>query len=319
MSTIQTPPTPLVVQPGNIPRGLTQLPWTPWRYVQRRAGRWSKIPRTTNDKNVARVNSVTAWSTFSETLEVYARPRFSGFDGIGLLLPSESPIVAIDIDNCFRDGRLESWAAEILKEFESYTEQSPSGRGLRIFVEGMIPETVGAFRKYNGDDADWNMAVYRRGFLTVTGHVFGGYGEIRQSDNLGPYCERLETMRAPTPPKASLGNRSRIATKLPPRSIDEAVQRLMKAKLPAQTGDGSSLLFTICCCCIEWFDYNNQEIARTVLAYHDAVPLLMLTNNRATQSVIQTRIRQARDHVARKSSLKLSDDLDLPPITFPVL
>ena len=51
----------------------------------------------------------------------------------------------IDLDDC-RDpetGEIASWAQQIVDALESYTEVSPSGRGLHILVKAALPEHVG--------------------------------------------------------------------------------------------------------------------------------------------------------------------------------
>jgi putative DNA primase/helicase len=53
-----------------------------------------------------------------------------------------SPYVGIDLDGC-RDpqtGVIEPWALEVVRLLDSYTEVSPSGRGLHIWVRGFLPE-----------------------------------------------------------------------------------------------------------------------------------------------------------------------------------
>src|SRR5262249_39547120 len=59
--------------------------------------------------------------------------RQPGDDGPGL--------VALDLDKC-RDpetGEIEEWARNIIEALNTYTELSPSGRGIRLFVRGKLP------------------------------------------------------------------------------------------------------------------------------------------------------------------------------------
>lgn len=48
----------------------------------------------------------------------------------------KSPFTGIDLDHCRNKetGEIEPWALEIIKILNSYTETSPSGTGIRIFV-----------------------------------------------------------------------------------------------------------------------------------------------------------------------------------------
>jgi primase-polymerase (primpol)-like protein len=91
-----------------------------------------------------------------------------GFDGIGFVLTGHDPYVGMDIDNC-RDpntGKLDYSAQAIIKMLNSYTEISPSGEGIRIFIKAEIPAKG---RKKFG------IELYgAKRYLTVTGHHFDG-------------------------------------------------------------------------------------------------------------------------------------------------
>ena len=47
-------------------------------------------------------------------------------------------IVGLDLDNCRNPatGKIEQWAREIIREANSYSEVTPSGTGVRIFMDG---------------------------------------------------------------------------------------------------------------------------------------------------------------------------------------
>jgi transposase len=70
------------------------------------------------------------------------------------LVPLEG-IPGLDLD-CCRDpetGDVDPWAQQIIDEVGSYSEVSPSGRGVRIFVRGAIPgnrRRKGRFEVYDG-------------------------------------------------------------------------------------------------------------------------------------------------------------------------
>ncbi len=57
-------------------------------------------------------------------------------NGIGFILTINDPFVAVDIDDCVMNGIISKEAQEIIDTFDSYTELSPSGRGIHIWVEG---------------------------------------------------------------------------------------------------------------------------------------------------------------------------------------
>ena len=78
------------------------------------------------------------------------------------LLEGSAPLVGIDLDHCIDEhGTIADWAQEIISTVNSYTELSPSGTGVRIFVKGTLPEDG---RKVG------NVEMYQnKRYLTVTG------------------------------------------------------------------------------------------------------------------------------------------------------
>jgi primase-polymerase (primpol)-like protein len=84
--------------------------------------------------------------------------------GVGFMFHPDDGLAGADLDGC-RDpetGRIESWALEIVEELDSYTEASPTGTGLKMFVRGELPPG----RRRKGP-----IEMYDRGrFFTTTGH-----------------------------------------------------------------------------------------------------------------------------------------------------
>jgi primase-polymerase (primpol)-like protein len=81
------------------------------------------------------------------------------------MLTKDSGIVAIDLDHCRNPetGELTPMAQRIVDRLNSYTEVSPSGEGLHIFVHGTLPPE--GKRRITG------IELYdSRRYLTVTGH-----------------------------------------------------------------------------------------------------------------------------------------------------
>lgn len=85
--------------------------------------------------------------------------------GIGFELSEAAPFVGVDLDNCVdSNGMVAPWALDIIDRLQSYTEFSPSGTGIRIFVRA---EKAGNRCRKDG------VEIYRKErFLTVTGHLY---------------------------------------------------------------------------------------------------------------------------------------------------
>ena len=69
------------------------------------------------------------WSAYS-----IAIANCNGY-GLGIGLPR--PLCGIDIDNCIINGQPDERAVKLIDRFNSYTELSPSGRGIRILIKGV--------------------------------------------------------------------------------------------------------------------------------------------------------------------------------------
>ena len=93
-----------------------------------------------------------------------------GFDGIGIQFANG--IFGVDLDDVVKDGRLTPEAQDIIRTLDSYTEYSPSGKGIHILCRGTIPPK---------DRRRGNIEMYSEGrFFTVTGKVFGQPKEVEE-------------------------------------------------------------------------------------------------------------------------------------------
>lgn len=172
--------------------------WILWKaeYLQDK-DRVNKIPiNPKNYRNASSTNPAT-WSSWDEAVQA----RKTGY-GLGFVLAPEDGLTGIDIDSCISEGVIEPWARAIVKGINSYTEISPSGKGIRIFVEADWP--AGANRK-------GQLEVYTQGrFLTVTGNHLEGTPFTVESRQ-----EALDAMH------------SRYFTSLPPVEVTKPVTGLV--------------------------------------------------------------------------------------------
>ena len=102
------------------------------------------------------------WMTFEGAVANYN--ECEKIDGISFVLSKEDDLVGIDLDDCVNNGSIEDWANDWVQTLDSYTEISPSEKGLRIFVKGEITSN-----KNKG-----NIEVYGSNKpLTLTGNHLG--------------------------------------------------------------------------------------------------------------------------------------------------
>lgn len=155
---LQVPPSEapawLPPQLGNIPQELLNRPqWVAWRAVER-DGKWTKPPMDSRTGDAASVTDPATWGTIYEAMG--ARRRY-GADGIGFMLTADDPYVGIDLDV------LDDQARTIITTLDSYTEWSPSGRGVHVLVRATKPP---------GRCKHGPVEMYDRGrFLTITGRL----------------------------------------------------------------------------------------------------------------------------------------------------
>src|SRR5204863_1525828 len=109
------------------------------------------------------------WTTHTRATDVATKHS----SGIGFALGAVqdgSTFAGVDLDKC-RDattGAIEPWAQRIVDYLASYTEVSPSGTGVKIFVTGSLPESAKQGKVYKVEIYD------RDRFFTVTGcHLAG--------------------------------------------------------------------------------------------------------------------------------------------------
>lgn len=139
-------PTTVPVICEHIPPDLTAADqWVVWRWTLKHTMKngkltldWGKPPLTITG-TAASSTDPTTWATFAQALAALRDPALQ-LDGIGRVVTAGEGLVGVDLDKCIAaDGTIAPWAHEIVQQLDSYTEHSPSGRGLRVWVHGTLP------------------------------------------------------------------------------------------------------------------------------------------------------------------------------------
>jgi len=169
-ATTEATPFTLPVRPNAIPAALRARPqWVAWQW-ERREEKWTKVPVNARTGSRAESDNPATWTDF-ETAQNYAATR-TNIAGIGYVFSADDPHTGIDFDTC-RDpetGELDAWAAAALAGFDSYAEVSPSGTGIKAFVQATLPDH--GIRRKRPDGIPGGMVeMYDTGrFFTATGH-----------------------------------------------------------------------------------------------------------------------------------------------------
>ena len=199
----------LPVDSRSIPQWLRdQKRWAPWR------ARWNatrekfdKIPvRADRPEYGISTASPEKWFDFDAAERAY-KEADGMLAGVGFVMTGFTELIGIDLDNVIDDSGVAPWAQEVIDRIGSYTEVSPSGKGLRIFTKGDLDSdwvnTLVGIEVYNG---------HAPRYLTVTGrHVLTTPREVRvaSAESLAglaasyrrtvPSERRIEDIDAPVP------------------------------------------------------------------------------------------------------------------------
>ena len=144
-----------------------------WNYENRNgAKKPTKTPRRISDPTAyATVTDPDTWGLFRDAVTIHEQGNGAG---VGVVLGDG--LVGVDLDGC-RDsetGVIDSWARSIVDTLDSYTEISPSGAGIHIYVKADgLPGT----RRRHGQ---FEVYTERRHFTVSAQHVDGTPTEVKE-------------------------------------------------------------------------------------------------------------------------------------------
>jgi hypothetical protein len=161
--------------------------WVSWKHSTRTkldgTTYVTKVPVCPHNNGNASVNNPTTWGSYDEAV---ANTLKHGLAGVGYVLTKNDDIFGTDLDSV-RDtatGKLQDFAQEVVNLGESYTEVSPSGKGLRQFCLGKLNAAL--------THKAAQVEVYSAGrYLTVTGDWIAG-----TSDEIREVPKTLKLLRA---------------------------------------------------------------------------------------------------------------------------
>jgi hypothetical protein len=143
-----------------IPEELRQYEqWILWRLEDVGGKKPTKVPYSSNGAT-ASVTNPNDWCSFDEARHHYNSGNYSG---IGFVFTEFDPFAFIDLDDTEGNAELIERQVKVFNAFDSYSEVSPSSKGLHIIVKGSIPQ--GRRRA--------SIEIYSSGrYATMTGNVY---------------------------------------------------------------------------------------------------------------------------------------------------
>ena len=233
-SGVETDAAPAPFDPGRVPASLRERPqWVCWKYVIR-DGKPTKCPVGPRSGGMAASPTDPAtWVSFEDAVAAWRR---GGYAGVGFVFSADDPFCGVDLDGCIDDdGAIVPAAREIIGALNSYTEISPSGRGVKVFVAGRKPEGAGCRSRAIGGFKETE--VYdRQRFFTVTGrHVVGTpMGVEERQTALEALCGRLWPKKSPPGVNGSLAS----------AGVDGDDDELIRRACEAKNGDRFAALWS---------------------------------------------------------------------------
>lgn len=164
-----------------IPFEMKRYPqWVLWKFESIN-GKPTKVPYTINGKK-ASVNNPVDWVEFDQLV-----PHIERYDGVGFVLTKNDPFAFIDLDHT-DDQEQFARQQNIYNEFlDTYSELSPSGKGLHIICKGSIPQgrRRGKVEMYSSQR-----------FMTMTGNVYNNAPITEQQHKLDNLFNALGATKA---------------------------------------------------------------------------------------------------------------------------
>ncbi len=201
--------------------------WVVWK-----AEHGTKVPYDAKTGTTAQSNDPATWADYATVVAVAA-----SYAGIGYVFSADDPYTGIDLDDCLVNGQVLPWAEQVLLALHSYAEISPSGTGIKVWVEGTTPTSAKPKKeKIPADliptDAPGTIEIYsERRFFTVTGwHVDGCPRDIQPANGaLTRLYEALKPVAIELPALTARPAGRKYLERWAQHKIDYAVERVRQA------------------------------------------------------------------------------------------
>jgi hypothetical protein len=184
---------------------LTQIDqWVAWKLISRN-GRRDKVPFNVATNKPASTSDPNTWDSYAAALRVRTQ-----YNGIGFVFSTDDSYTGIDFDGCreLKTGEIAPWAWTWIQKLNSYTEVSPSGTGVKVWIRGTLPKNIG---KGRGSVGHVGIEAYShsRFFCFTAQHLPGTPETINEAQ---PILDELYRFLRPEKPKPEPRRTERNAT-----------------------------------------------------------------------------------------------------------
>lgn len=146
--------------------------WLRWAFERNADGREAKIPKRPLAPGNASHSDPATWGSLDDALR--GLDLFGG-DGVGRVITKSGKYTGLDFDDSLDPETLafvNPMAEGLVRWLDSYTEVSPSGAGVKVWVKGKLPTAI----KVSTDELKLEVYSENR-YFTVTGRHLAGTPE----------------------------------------------------------------------------------------------------------------------------------------------
>jgi putative DNA primase/helicase len=145
--------------------------WVAWQ-AEQRDGKTTKVPCSASKGGHASSTAPKTWSSYALACKYQ---QVAHLQGVGFVVTPDDPYTGLDLDHVIdpETGEIEWMAREIIARMDSYSEVSPSGEGVRIFIRGSLPSNHCKFKRPDRPGSAVELYDHAR-FFTVTGRHIPG-------------------------------------------------------------------------------------------------------------------------------------------------
>lgn len=294
----------------NIPQCLRDRPqWVCWKYVQR-DGKQTKVPVNARYGWNASAIDPQTWSAFKTAYEAYLRN--DSLAGVGFVFAKEDPFAGVDLDRCLDDAGNFIWGQDIVDELATYTEVSPSGRGVKLFLQATKQTFAKCRRDGFGPDGNGEIELYDQSrFFAVTGRTLAASPpEVadRQAE-LDSLCQRLWPQTV-EPVATTVQNPPAATCQIPETGVGDRLSDCLDSMLAMRIvdhNDGSHRLFSACCRCVE-HDLSDADAVACIRQYERQQPFPAGWSD----ADLVRRLRDAEHHCQRGAVLSVATERVAP-------
>lgn len=142
--------------------------WVNWK-LETRGGKTTKLPYSPQTGKLASSTNGKTWATYEDAIKK--------FNQIGIVFTPEQDLLGIDIDHCVESGQVAHKDKKIIRALiekaDTYTELSPSGHGLHLYLALSAPLPLVANKRAPFE-------AYTSGrYFTTTNIPFGTIKDVR--------------------------------------------------------------------------------------------------------------------------------------------